>query len=122
MEPVTLGLVAFAGMLVLIALGVPIAFSMLGTSVIGFFILRGSIDHAVIQLGLTFTDQGMNFFLVAVPLYFLMGQLVYRTDIAFDLYDAIYKWLGWLRGGLAITSVVACAGFGAVSGLSLIHI
>ena len=119
MEPVTLGLVAFAGMLVLIALGVPIAFSMLGTSVIGFFILRGSIDHAVIQLGLTFTDQGMNFFLVAVPLYFLMGQLVYRTDIAFDLYDAIYKWLGWLRGGLAITSVVACAGFGAVSGGSV---
>ena len=119
MDSVTLGIAAFAVMLAMIAVGIPIAFAMLGTAVGGFIILRGSVDQAMIQLGLTFTDQGMNFFLVAVPLYFLMGQLVYRTDIASDLYDAIYKWLGWLRGGLAITSVVACAGFGAVSGGSV---
>jgi tripartite ATP-independent transporter DctM subunit len=45
-----------------------------------------------------------------------MGQLVFRTGLATDLYDCIYKWLGRLPGGLAIASVVASAGFGAVSG------
>jgi tripartite ATP-independent transporter DctM subunit len=54
-----------------------------------------------------------------VPLYFMMGQLVQRTNIAYDLYEAVYRWLGRLPGGLAISSVVACAGFGAVSGGSV---
>jgi tripartite ATP-independent transporter DctM subunit len=48
-----------------------------------------------------------------------MGQLVQRTNIAYDLYECIYRWLGRLPGGLAISSVVACAGFGAVSGGSV---
>src|SRR3546814_12660755 len=57
--------------------------------------------------------------MVALPLYFLMGQLVFRTRIAEDLYDCVYKWLGRMPGGLAISSVVACSGFAAVSGGSV---
>ena len=45
-----------------------------------------------------------------------MGQLIFRTGIASDLYDCVYKWFGRMPGGLAIASVSACAGFGAVSG------
>jgi tripartite ATP-independent transporter DctM subunit len=77
--------------------------------------MGGSI-FAETQLVLNLWDEGTNFALTAIPLYLLMGQLVYRTGLATDLYDCIYKWLGRMPGGLAIASVVASAGFGAVSG------
>ena len=118
MDPSVVGLLAFGGMMVLIVMGVPIGFAMLTTAVVGFFIV-GQPNFAETQLSITFFDQGSNFVFVAVPLYFMMGQLVQRTNIAFDLYEAVYRWLGRLPGGLAISSVVACAGFGAVSGGSV---
>lgn len=118
MDPSTVGLLAFAGMMVLIVMGVPIGFAMLTTAVVGYFIV-GRPNFAETQLSITFFDQGANFVFVAVPLYFMMGQLVQRTNIAYDLYECVYRWLGRLPGGLAISSVVACAGFGAVSGGSV---
>ena len=118
MDPSTVGLLAFAGMMVLIVMGVPIGFAMLTTAVVGYFIV-GKPNFAETQLSITFFDQGANFVFVAVPLYFMMGQLVQRTNIAYDLYECVYRWLGRLPGGLAISSVVACAGFGAVSGGSV---
>ena len=118
MDPNLIGILGFLGMLGLIVLGVPIAFSMLATACIGLFAVGGP-NHAETQIAITFTDVGATFVMVAVPLYFMMGQLVQRTDIAYDLYECVYRWLGRLPGGLAISSVVACAGFGAVSGGSV---
>ncbi|MEK9662360.1 MAG: TRAP transporter large permease [Alphaproteobacteria bacterium] len=118
MDPATVGFLSFGGMLLLIVIGVPIAFAMLTTAAVGFFIV-GRPGFAETQLSLNFVEQGTSFVFVAVPLYFLMGQLVQRTNIAYDLYECIYRWLGRLPGGLAISSVVACAGFGAVSGGSV---
>ena len=118
MDPSIVGILAFAGMMVLIVMGVPIGFAMLTTAVVGYFII-GRPNFAETQLSITFFDQGTSFVFVAVPLYFMMGQLVQRTNIAYDLYECVYRWLGRLPGGLAISSVVACAGFGAVSGGSV---
>ena len=118
MDPSLIGILGFVGMLGLIVLGVPIAFAMLVTASVGLFIVGGP-THAETQIAVTFTDVGANFVMVAVPLYFMMGQLVQRTNIAYDLYECVYRWLGRLPGGLAISSVVACAGFGAVSGGSV---
>ncbi len=113
-----IGILSFVAMLGLIVVGVPIGFAMLMTASVGYFIV-GRSNFAESQLSLTFADQGTAFVFVAVPLYFLMGQIVQRTNIAFDLYECIYRWLGRLPGGLAISSVVACGGFGAVSGGSV---
>ena len=118
MDPSTVGLLAFGGMMILIVMGVPIGFAMITTSVVGYMSIAPS-NFAETQLSITFFDQGTSFVFVAVPLYFMMGQLVQRTNIAYDLYEAVYRWLGRLPGGLAISSVVACAGFGAVSGGSV---
>ena len=118
MDPSIIGILAFAGMMMLIVMGVPIGFAMLTTAVVGYFII-GRPNFAETQLSITFFDQGTSFVFVAVPLYFMMGQLVQRTNIAYDLYECVYRWLGRLPGGLAISSVVACAGFGAVSGGSV---
>jgi len=114
----TIGVLAFVCMMVLIVVGVPIGFAMLMTSAVGFFIV-GRSNFAESQFSLTFVDQGTAFVFVAVPLYFFMGQIVQRTNIAYDLYECVYRWFGRLPGGLAISSVIACGGFGAVSGGSV---
>ncbi len=102
MEPNLIGLLGFVGMLGLIVLGVPIAFAMLVTACVGLFAVGGP-NHAETQIAITFTDVGANFVMVAVPLYFMMGQIVQRTNIAYDLYECVYRWLGRLPGDLAIS-------------------
>src|SRR3546814_13245019 len=89
-----------------ICLGIPSAFSMLIVGTVGMILVGGTLQSQA-QLILNFWGTGTNFVLTAIPLYVLMGQLVYRTRIASDLYEAVYKWLGWMPGGLAIPSVVA---------------
>jgi len=56
---------------------------------------------------------------VTIPLFVLMGQLVFHTGLASDLYDGVRTWIGKVPGGMAITSVVACGAFGAVTGSSI---
>lgn len=114
MDPELIGILFLAGMLLLIVAGIPIAFAMLASATVGFFVVGGSL-HAETQLVLNIWDRGTSFVLTAIPLYLLMGQLFFQTGLATDLYDCVYKWFGRLPGGLAITSVVAAAGFGAVS-------
>lgn len=106
------GIVSLIG---LILLGVPIAASLLLVGVVGLFVMGGA-GLAQTQLLLNIMDQGTNFAFLAIPLYLMMGQIIYRAGIAGDLYDCVYKWVGRLPGGLAVTSVVAASGFAAVSG------
>ncbi len=115
MDPIWIGIIGLTAMLALITLGIPIAVSLLATGAIGLVVIGGPVFGET-QLVLNLWDEGTNFALTAIPLYLLMGQLVFRTGLATDLYDCIYKWVGRMPGGLAIASVIASAGFGAVSG------
>lgn len=56
--------------------------------------------------------------MAALPLFVLMGVIVGNTSMGEDLYDAAYKWIGMLRGGLASATVLACAVFAAITGSS----
>ena len=56
---------------------------------------------------------------VVLPMFILMGALIHRAELAEDLYDAAYAFLGHLRGGLAHATVMACAMFAAISGSSI---
>ena len=115
MNETLIGAVAVGVMLVLIGFGIPISITLAAVGAIGLLVVAG-LRQAEAQLILNFWELGTNFAQIAIPFYLLMGQLVFRTGLATDLYDCIYKWLGRLPGGLAIASVVASAGFGAVSG------
>jgi TRAP-type C4-dicarboxylate transport system permease large subunit len=53
-----------------------------------------------------------------VPLFVLMGDLGFRSGVSKELYDACYRWVGHLPGGLAMATIGACAGFGAICGSS----
>ncbi|MEE8134821.1 MAG: TRAP transporter large permease [Gemmatimonadales bacterium] len=114
-------LIGIAGVVLLLALltvGVPIAFAMAATGIIGLWILEGP-SPTMAHAALVPWEHGRNFVLVTIPLFVLMGQLVFHTGLARDLYEGVRKWIGRVPGGMAVTSVLACGAFGAVTGSSI---
>ncbi|MFV1988771.1 MAG: TRAP transporter large permease [Gemmatimonadota bacterium] len=114
----TVGLLSLGFLLVLLALGVPIALAMAGVGAAGIWVLEGA-SAAMAHVTLVSWNEGQSFVLVTIPLFVLMGQLVFHTGLASDLYSTVHKWIGRVPGGLAITSVLACGAFGAVTGSSI---
>lgn len=118
MDPLTLGIVVLAGMLVLVMIGVPVAYALLGAGTLGYTALAGP-SRAMTQIGLAIWDNGTNFLLIAVPLFILMGQLIYHAGLAGDIFTLAQRGLRNVRGGLGISTVIASAGFGTVTGSSV---
>ena len=107
-------LLMFASFFVLMALGVPIAFTLGGLAIIFGFFLQGNTIFPWVLFRVW--DMLTMFSLVAVPLFVFMANMLRRAGIADDLYDAIYVWMGPLRGGLAIATVAACTVLAAMIG------
>lgn len=111
----------FGGVVVLLgllAIGVPIAFAMAFTGLAGLWLVEGP-GPTMAQAVLVPWEHGRDFVFVTVPLFVLMGQLFYHAGLASDLYEGLRKWVGRVPGGMAIASVLACGGFGAVTGSSI---
>ena len=112
------GLAGLLGLLFLIALRIPIAYAMIVTGGIGVTILNGPLifmsqlkDLAYIQFSI--------YDLSVVPMFVLMGNLATKAGLSRELFRAANAWVGWVRGGVAMSAIIACAGFGAVCGSSL---
>ena len=101
-------------MFLLLATGLPIAFAIGGVSA-AFAIAFWGVDHLFILAGAAFSNI-TNINLIAIPLFVLMGMVMSYTGIADDLYECMYIWLGRLRGGLAIGTVLICTMFAAMTG------
>jgi tripartite ATP-independent transporter DctM subunit len=112
------GVLGMVAMLVLLVLGVPIAFAMALVGAVGLWVLEGPGPAMAHTLLIPWTE-GRSFVFVTIPLFVLMGQIVFHTGLATDLYDGIRTWVGKIPGGMAITSVLACGAFGAVTGSSI---
>lgn len=111
-------LIAFAAMLAMIALRLPIAFAMLLAGFVGFGSLIGW-QPAIAMVGQIAYDTGLNYELTVLPLFVLMGNFTSRAGFSDQLYEAANAFLGHRRGGLAMATIVACGGFAAISGSSL---
>jgi len=111
-------LLGLGALLALILAGVPIAWAMLAVGLGGVALILGW-NPALAMLSQLALDTGLSYTLSVVPLFILMGNLVNRAGLSDDLYRASYAWLGHYRGGLALSTSVACAGFSAVCGSSL---
>jgi tripartite ATP-independent transporter DctM subunit len=111
-------LAGFAAFLILAFLRVPMAFSM---GIVGFagvaYML--SFNAAAAMIGQITYETGLSYTLSVIPLFILMGNFVVRARMSDELYHAAYTFLGHLRGGLAMSTVIACAGFGAICGSSI---
>ena len=101
--------------ILLFLLRVPMAFAILGPSVV-YFLVEGYTTHLAIRLVM----QGIDSWpLLAVPLFILVGIVATRTEIADRLYDAAVLFLGPLRAGLAYVNIAVSLGFSWMSGASL---
>lgn len=102
-------------MSVLMLYGMPIAFTMLAAGLLGNAYLL-SVPAATHLLATNVWEQFSSYGLSVIPLFVLMGQFAYRAGTTERLYDAAYKWVGRLPGGLAGTTIAASAGFSAICG------
>ena len=102
----------------MIALGLPIAFSMAAIGFIGLIFIIGT-DASLAMIGQVFFDNGMNYTLSILPLFLLMGNFVVKAGLADELYSAANAWLRHKKGGLAMATIIACGGFSSVCGSSL---
>ena len=110
--------IAFAAVIVLVFIRIPIAFSMALVGATGFIMMRG-LEPALFIIGEKARRGAESYELSVVPLFILMGVFVGRAGLSEKLYAASNAFLGHLRGGLAMATVVACGGFSAICGSSL---
>ena len=113
-----IGIIGLCFVLLLLILGVPIAFTLAVVGIVGTSFVVG-FDQTLAQVSLVYWKEGTEFIIICIPLFVLMGQLVFHSDLATDLYSSVRRWLGWMPGGLAISTVFACGGFAAVTGSSV---
>jgi len=119
MSGLELSLVAFALLLLAIFLRMPIAAAMAITGFIGSWIVLGKPNAVLSQMKSLTYDTFSSYSLSIVPLFLLMGQFATKSGMSKALFNAASDWLGHRKGGVAMASVGACAGFGAVCGSSL---
>jgi len=112
-----LGIAGLAGLLLLIAVRVPIAYTMILVGIGGVMLQSGPMV-ILNQLKDLAYAQFSNYDLSVLPMFVLMGALAARCGLSSDLFRGANAWFGRFRGGVAMAAVAACAGFGAVCGSS----
>lgn len=115
MTPTVVALLGILLLFLLIALRTPISFAMAGVGLFGMMLLSGPESAMQLIAGDVFRQFG-TLSMAVIPLFILMGQIVFQTGMSAKLFDSSYKWFGALPGGLAATSLVTSALFSAVSG------
>ena len=110
--------IAFISLMILLFLRVPIA---VATGLVGICGLAAftSWTAALSQVGIIATETVLTYEFAVIPLFIVMGAFIARSGIAEELFNACYAMVGHWRGGLALSTIAACGGFGAVSGSSL---
>ena len=116
----TEALVGLLLMLILAFLRLPIALAMGLVGVLGYAYMRDwSWAAALAAVQTKVYETGRNYTLSVIPLFILMGSFVTRAGMSQELFRAAYAFIGHLRGGLAMATIVGCGGFGAICGSSI---
>jgi C4-dicarboxylate transporter, DctM subunit len=117
MTPLETGIIGIIVLFVLLAASMPVAFAMGIVGFIGFSIIV-SPHAAIAMIATDLFDTLSSYSLTVIPLFVLMGQIALHAGISRKLFDAAYHWFGPLPGGMAMATVGACTGFGAICGSS----
>ena len=117
MNPTLIGIIGIVVMILVFMTRMPVAYVMTLIGFLGFGTVV-SFHGALNLIAKDFYEVFSNYDLTTIPLFILMGQLAFSSGISRRLYDSAYKFLGSIRGGLAIATVSACTAFGAVCGSS----
>jgi tripartite ATP-independent transporter DctM subunit len=116
MSPAAVGVVGILVLLgVLFFLGMPVGIAM---GIVGFagFCYLVSVKAGLHMLSSVIWDTFSSYGLTVIPLFIFMGQVAFYSGVNEKLYRAAYRWVGHIRGGIAMATVVACAAFSAICG------
>ncbi len=117
MDPLIMGLLGLSAIFVLVVLGMRIAFATALVGFVGLWIMKnmvvagkvvGFLPHAIVA----------HYSLSVIPLFIIMGYYAFYAGLTDDIFFTARQWVGHLPGGLAVASVVGCAGFAACTGAS----
>ena len=115
MERELVGVISIIIMMLLLAMRLPVSFVMLALGMGGIAYIKGT-EAALGMAPSIVYGTFANYALVVVPLFTWMGFIGFHSGISEHLYEAAYKLVGRLKGGLAIATTMACAAFGAICG------
>ena len=113
-----ISLIGLGILLLTLIVGLPIAWGMLLVGTLGFSYFT-SFEAAYTMAAQTAFDTSMSYSFTVLPLFILMGNLVNYSGLSRDLYAAAHAFIGHLRGGLAMATILACGAFSALSGSSM---
>jgi len=119
MTPFEIGLTSFGGMVLLVYLGFWVPFSLMFSSFVGVWAIKGSPLLAGKLLALAASETISSYFFGVVPLFVLMGYLVSVTGMGSDAFDVANHLFRKMKGGLGIGTVGANAIFAAITGISI---
>ncbi|WPZ22351.1 TRAP transporter large permease [Sulfitobacter faviae] len=129
MDASTIGMIAFAAVLIMLALRVPIAFTLASVATVatffifafrtGTFMPERAIKATTSMVFSNSFDLLHSYDLSMIPLFVALGHIAYRADITTKIYHAAKVWLTKLPGGVAMASVMGCGGFSAITGSSI---
>ncbi|MCA0869270.1 TRAP transporter large permease [Seohaeicola saemankumensis] len=129
MDLATVGYVACAAVIFLLAIRVPISFAIGGVAVCAIFVVFAFRTGTFMPerafwttLSLSFSasfDLVHSYNLSMIPLFIALGHIAYKAGITTEIYEAARVWLARLPGGVAIASIAGCGGFSAISGSSI---
>jgi len=114
-SPITVGLIGIAVLILIFVLSMPVGFAMAFVGLIGFCYLVSP------QAGLSLLARDVfatfsSYSLTVIPTFIFMGSITFAIGMSQRLYDAGYTMFGRIRGGLAMATIVGCAGFAAICG------
>lgn len=117
MSPNLIAIIVVVAFLALLFAGTPVFASLGLASILGILLFQG--PTGLLAIPSVMYDRLRSFTLVAVPLFMLMGEVIFHSGMGADLYTLGSRWLSRLPGGLAMASVAACAVFAAMCGVSI---
>ena len=115
MDPIVVGILGIALLLIFFMLGLPVGFSMAAAGFLGFAYLTTG-EAALGLVARDVFEQFTAYPLSVVPMFILMGTFAFASGISKRLYQTTYTWIGQFRGGVTMATVLACAGFAAICG------
>ena len=126
MDPLQIGIWVTSVMMVLVVMGLRVAFAATAAGFIGLFWIQASskgfdrgFDIAMNIVGITPHSKVSVLALSLIPIFIMIGFLAYHAGLTKAIFEAAKRWLGWLPGGMGVATVFSTAGFAAVSGASV---
>jgi len=120
MEPIAMGFIGIAALILFAGMGVPIAFSITLVGAVGMAMVT-DVEFVLVTFQSLPYATASEYAFAVIPMFVLMGAIASSSGIIGELYTAVNRWLESVRGGLYIATAVASAGFAAISGSTVVN-